>query len=201
MTTYTNWDVQIGERLRQIRLEMGWSQERMAEEIGVTALSVSKFENGRRWPRISTLERIARVTGYPLGFLCDGCRAAQSFPLLIWRVDFQLRLTMFVGSLAREIGLDRSTSLGQPVWGLPFLSEVAQPLAEAAAGRRHSLLVWHAGRELVVRLEALAKSEASGLAVELAPSTTQQLCRQPHPTCAERFLDLSEQVASLRRRV
>lgn len=62
------WKDLIAGRLRDARSKAGLSQEELADTIGLTALSISKFETGRRQPRISTIERVAEATGMPLGW-------------------------------------------------------------------------------------------------------------------------------------
>lgn len=50
---------QIGEFLKQLRKEKGITQEQLAEELNVSARTVSRWETGRNMPDISLLVEIA----------------------------------------------------------------------------------------------------------------------------------------------
>ena len=43
-------DMEIGERLQQLRKEKGISQEKLAEQLHVTRQAVSKWETGQSYP-------------------------------------------------------------------------------------------------------------------------------------------------------
>jgi transcriptional regulator with XRE-family HTH domain len=52
----------VGERLRLIRTSKGWSQDYVARRAGVTPLTVSRIEIGkRRRPHFTTLVKIAKA--------------------------------------------------------------------------------------------------------------------------------------------
>jgi transcriptional regulator with XRE-family HTH domain len=50
----------FGKRLAEVRKSKGFTQESLAEKAGVTALTVSYIEQGRQWPRIATLIKLAK---------------------------------------------------------------------------------------------------------------------------------------------
>lgn len=62
-------------KLSEWREEREWTQERLAEELGCTALTVYRYETGRRMPDREAMEKIFFVTEgkvepndfYPLG--------------------------------------------------------------------------------------------------------------------------------------
>ncbi len=64
----------VGQRVGQIRREQGWTQERLAEAIGLQAISLSRLENGARALSLSTLARIADALEVGLGDLLDVAR-------------------------------------------------------------------------------------------------------------------------------
>src|SRR5690349_16802079 len=105
------WTSVVAARLKNARLEVGLSQEKLAELVGVSTLSISKFETGRRLPKLDTLERIAVATGYPIGYFCDAYEA-QHLPFLYWAVDGELRLRKLVGPLAGLLFGERQNVLG-----------------------------------------------------------------------------------------
>ncbi len=50
----------VGEALRELRLEKGLSQEKLAEEIDSHQVYVSEIENGKKLPSLLVLYKIAR---------------------------------------------------------------------------------------------------------------------------------------------
>lgn len=61
----------LGVNLRQARQQLGMSQEQVAELSGVHATEVSRIEAGKRDPRVSTVERLARAVKLKPGQLLD----------------------------------------------------------------------------------------------------------------------------------
>lgn len=51
----------FGKRLADVRKSKGITQEALAEELDISAVSVTYLETGRRWPRLLTLHRIAEA--------------------------------------------------------------------------------------------------------------------------------------------
>jgi len=49
----------IGTRLFKIRNERGETQEHVAECVGITYVSLSRYENGQRMPKMNILARLA----------------------------------------------------------------------------------------------------------------------------------------------
>lgn len=62
---------QFGKTLAEIRKQRGDTQESLAEKAGMTTLSLSYIEQGRRWPRIATTVRIAKCLDVPLAKLFE----------------------------------------------------------------------------------------------------------------------------------
>ncbi|HSX42907.1 MAG TPA: helix-turn-helix transcriptional regulator [Candidatus Saccharimonadales bacterium] len=50
----------FGKRVAEIRRARGLTQEQLAEKADVTPLSIAFIEQGRRWPRIATLSKLAK---------------------------------------------------------------------------------------------------------------------------------------------
>jgi XRE family transcriptional regulator, fatty acid utilization regulator len=51
----------LGTNLREARERLGLTQEQVAERCGVHATEVSRIEGGKRDPKVSTLERLAKA--------------------------------------------------------------------------------------------------------------------------------------------
>ena len=56
-------------RIRQARKEKGWTQEQLAEAMGVDPVQISRWETGKREPQTSTLVKIAAALDTTLGYL------------------------------------------------------------------------------------------------------------------------------------
>ena len=59
----------IGVNVRMSRLELGWSQERLAFASGVCVRTVSAIECGYANPTADVIEAIARALGVPAAWL------------------------------------------------------------------------------------------------------------------------------------
>lgn len=59
----------FSERLKLLRSEKGWSQQRLADELGVSKSSVNMYERGEREPSFETTEAIADSFNVDMDFL------------------------------------------------------------------------------------------------------------------------------------
>lgn len=59
----------LGERIKELRKEAGWSQGELAERVGTDARQVSRYENGRITPSLDVLVRIAEVLNISIDYL------------------------------------------------------------------------------------------------------------------------------------
>lgn len=59
----------IGGKIREIRSAKGWTQEKLADEIGIPQGYISKLESGQHSPNHRTLERLASALGVEVGQL------------------------------------------------------------------------------------------------------------------------------------
>lgn len=51
----------LGQKVRQLRKQNGYSQERFAELVGIDPNSISRIECGVHYPSLDTLEKISKV--------------------------------------------------------------------------------------------------------------------------------------------
>jgi transcriptional regulator with XRE-family HTH domain len=61
----------LGANLRSARTQLGMSQEQVADRSGVHATEVSRIEAGKRDPRVSTVERLAKAVKMRPGQLLE----------------------------------------------------------------------------------------------------------------------------------
>jgi DNA-binding XRE family transcriptional regulator len=68
-------DVEIGRKIRALRLERGLSQSGLADGIGLTFQQVQKYEKGTNRVSAGRLQRIAEVLEMPVMFFYSGMGA------------------------------------------------------------------------------------------------------------------------------
>lgn len=61
--------ISFGQRLRQIRKEVGENQDDFAARIGTSKQVLSRYENGQRTPKISLVEKYAESLGVSVDYL------------------------------------------------------------------------------------------------------------------------------------
>jgi transcriptional regulator with XRE-family HTH domain len=59
----------LGERLKQLRRERGWSQADLAARIGADAGQISRYENGHMTPSAEAVAKIAEVLDVSADYL------------------------------------------------------------------------------------------------------------------------------------
>lgn len=52
--------------IKEARISAGFSRKELAEKLGITASAVSKMENHKTAPSISTLDKVAKAMGKTL---------------------------------------------------------------------------------------------------------------------------------------
>jgi transcriptional regulator with XRE-family HTH domain len=64
--------VTLGLRIRHFRSERALTLDQLGEQVGLAASQLSLIENGRREPKLSTLQSLAQALGVPLAELLSG---------------------------------------------------------------------------------------------------------------------------------
>ena len=91
-------DVEIGRKIRALRLERGLSQSGLAEGIGLTFQQVQKYEKGANRVSAGRLHRIANLLNVPMMFFYSGMsvrtkkQEAESTSLALMQTKGALRL-------------------------------------------------------------------------------------------------------------
>ena len=68
--------VSFGDRLRELRVAAGFTQQRLAEAIRVEPKTISVFESGGFAPTLTTAGELAKALGVPLSALFEGVGVA-----------------------------------------------------------------------------------------------------------------------------
>ena len=63
--------VSVGQRLRELRHEKGYSIKALAAESGLSVNTISLIENHKSSPSVSTLEQLAKALGIPLSLFFE----------------------------------------------------------------------------------------------------------------------------------
>jgi len=64
-------DIHVGQRVRLRRTLLGWSQEKLAQALGLTFQQVQKYERGANRIGASRLFDLSRVLDVPVSFFFD----------------------------------------------------------------------------------------------------------------------------------
>ena len=68
-------DVEIGQRIRQRRVLMGLSQQKLADAMGLTFQQVQKYETGKNRISAGRLHDLAQILRVPVAYFFDGLGA------------------------------------------------------------------------------------------------------------------------------
>lgn len=64
--------VALGRNIRQVREQLGWSQQEAADQLGITQTTLSAYERGRIECPVSVLSRLATLANLTAGIIIDG---------------------------------------------------------------------------------------------------------------------------------
>jgi transcriptional regulator with XRE-family HTH domain len=72
--------IAFGQRLRELRVERGVSQDQFAHATGIHPTAIGRFERGDREPRLRSILRLAEGLGVQPGRLVDGLEEHRTTP-------------------------------------------------------------------------------------------------------------------------
>ncbi len=97
----------VGRRIRQLREELGWSQEKVGVAIGIDESSararISRYELGVHEPPLPTVRLIAEALGVPMIYLYCEDDAIAELLLRLYRLDSKTRV-LAVADLIKKLG-------------------------------------------------------------------------------------------------
>jgi transcriptional regulator with XRE-family HTH domain len=59
----------FGEKLRQLRKQRGWTQDKLGEEVGVHGRHIGKYESGKAMPNAEAIIRVAKTLTVSIDYL------------------------------------------------------------------------------------------------------------------------------------
>lgn len=145
----TNLDIDVGRRLKELRLAHGLSQRALAKKAGVSNATVSMIEANRVSPSVAALKQI--LAGVPIGLSAFFSTEEAEREKVVWRAD---ELTEIAGGSIsyRQVGGDLAGR------SLQMLHERYKP--GAVSGRA---LLSHQGEEAGLVVRGLLELEVDGL--------------------------------------
>lgn len=79
--------MQLHEKLKALRLRNHFTQQDIADKLGVTRSTVSNFEIGRRKPEVDVLEKLAAIYGVDLNYFSTQPIRANDLIELVERAE------------------------------------------------------------------------------------------------------------------
>ena len=162
-----NMDIDVGLRLKELRVAHGLSQRALARRAGVSNATISMIEANRVSPSVAALKQI--LAGFPIALSTFFSRADGEREKVVWRAS---ELTEIAGGPIsyRQVGGDLSGR------SLQMMHERYDK--GAASGR--ALLI-HQGEEAGIVIRGLLELEVDGERHELRPGDAYLFdSRRPH---------------------
>ena len=83
-----DFNKQIGKRIKSLREEIGFSQEQLADNLGLRREAISNIENGKRKATVEELSKISKILNISLDVLID---ASKDISVIISKEDKTVR--------------------------------------------------------------------------------------------------------------
>jgi len=160
-------DVDVGRRLKSLRLAHGLSQRRLAARAGVSNATVSMIEANRVSPSVAALKQI--LSGFPIGLSAFFAAEEPETEKVVWRAG---ELTEIAGGAIsyRQVGGDLAGR------SLQMMHERYRPGADS--GRP---VLSHQGEEAGLVIRGLLELEVDGVRWELRAGDAYLFdSRRPH---------------------
>jgi len=95
----------LGKKIAERRKQLGWTQEQVAERVGVDAETISRFERGTNLPSLLTLENLSTALRLSVGDLMSKQRLEAASEAVIFDAliaDLSPEERAFVITVARD---------------------------------------------------------------------------------------------------
>lgn len=100
--------MELGEKIRKLRKEKGMTQKELSAKLGTTPQNLAQYENGKRNPKIETLQKIADALN--VNPLCLRGDITDEYLQAIQNNDIDLRtayLTVFKDCYGYDVDISR----------------------------------------------------------------------------------------------
>lgn len=61
--------MEFSQIVKSLRLERGWSQQEVADRVGLNKMTISQYENGKRKPSFEVIEALAEIFHVDMNYL------------------------------------------------------------------------------------------------------------------------------------
>lgn len=157
-------EVHVGSRVRELRQAQGLSARELATRAGVSAAYLSRLENGRLSPTVSTLSRVMRAMGEPVSKVFGG----EDLNRPVVKVHER--------RVIRERGVDDYLLSPTRSGRLEVLETVVQPGAGSGEAYAHP-----GDEECIIVVEGAFRVWLDDAVYDLAPGDAVTFpCRTPH---------------------
>lgn len=138
-------DEKLGKRIAALRRKRGWTQEKLAQQLGVSAAAVSKWETGAAYPDIALLCPLARALGSSVDSLlafeekmsAEQLAACTERFVGFVRQDDRKAAHAYMKGLLREYPADCDLKLNAAGW--VAVLQMTFPEDEGMSGQRKAL--------------------------------------------------------------
>lgn len=112
----------FAERLRSLRQEKGWSQQRLADNLKLSKSSVNMYERGEREPGFETMEAIADLFNVDMNYLYGRTDVKIADPI-VWDTDSSLAHSPIPPGFDPMPDMDTVPLVGRIACGTPITAE------------------------------------------------------------------------------
>jgi transcriptional regulator with XRE-family HTH domain len=70
-------DMTVGERIKQLRKNLGLTQQQLADKVGITYIQIGRYETAKSNASADVLQKVALALGSTTDFLMSGGNAQQ----------------------------------------------------------------------------------------------------------------------------
>lgn len=97
--------LRLGKGIAEKRKQIGWTQARVAEKVGVDTETISRFERGVSLPSLITLEKLALILNSTIANLLAGSSSQpndQAEIISAWLSNMSEKDRLFVTELVKQ---------------------------------------------------------------------------------------------------
>jgi transcriptional regulator with XRE-family HTH domain len=153
--TQPSSDVNVGRRLRELRIERGISIRALAEKSGLNVNTLSLIENAKTSPSVSTLQQVAAALEVPINAFFETEKILQ---MIVCQKVMDRKAVAFAHGTMADLGTGFARS------GLEPFVVTLEPFADSG-----DTPIVHTGLEFVFCLEGCLSYEVDGQIFILEP--------------------------------
>lgn len=103
----------FGDKIRELRLQRGWTQQEVAERVGLKKSMISMLERNERKPSFEVLEAFADVFNVDLDMLANDRRSQTDELRDMLKSNHKLRMLLSASSKLNESDIEQLIRLAK----------------------------------------------------------------------------------------